>query len=1037
MARPPPHHPVAPSITSPAHVPETGPPIEPRRITRILRRVLAACLLGAALPHAQALDPSLRLAQYHHTSWTAKDGAPRGIRRMAQTTDGWLWLGASTGLYRFDGVRFERFVSSDDPEFATRRISTLIAAPDGSLWVGTLSGGLGRIDAAGRLVQYPLPPGLPPGSISTIEAAPDGVAWAAIANTVLRFDGQRWQAIDASWNLAIGEFGGMFLDLQGTLWVSDGRRLHYLAPGARRFVATDIDAGDARSLRTIGAESWMLTETSARRLPEVAAGAQSAPLFVKGSSSFFVDRDRNLWSVFCPAGLCRRHLPAQMADGATLPPVDDRFTNADGLSGDIGMTVLEDREGALWVATQTGLDRFRDPTLVRAMLPRTATNFLLGEAAGHVLIAAVEAQKANLWRYDGAARAIELPPGVRVQAIAADTSADGAPGAWIGTRAGVWRLRGERLERSTPSGVPGPSDARFVLADGARTWALFRSEGLREWRSGGWAPVQGGSLPAESPTGGALDAARTLWLGYRTNRVVAIDAQGVQKTFGPGEGVDVGNVAYVHAERLVLIAGEGGVQLLEHGRFRTLRVDDAERLRGVTGIVETRSGDLWLNGALGAVRIDRAELARAFDEPLRPIPTILLDTLDGYPGSATPVPLQSTALQTSDGRLWFAGIDGIVWFDPARRVRARGAAPVQVREIVANGRTLHAFDAPAVLPPGTTSVELRYTALSLSMPERVRFSVRLEGLDEEWRDAGSRREASFSNLSPGRYRFWVRSTGDDGLEGAVPASVAFTIQPFFTQTLWFKLICGAVALALLWAAYTMRMRRAERLADEKLRERIAERERIARELHDTLLQGVHGLTLRFQKVANRMPADDPARTMMEAELERADRLIVEGRDRVFQLRSGDPARRDLGGALMRFGDELAQDRDVQFVVHAGGESRRLDPQIADEVYCIAAEAVLNAFRHAGARSIRVELRCSWWGLRVAVRDDGVGIDPDIAKAGRPGHWGLIGMRERARRIGARLTMGPLQPHGTEVVLRLGPLAVRRHLRRDDPGSGHD
>jgi signal transduction histidine kinase len=309
--------------------------------------------------------------------------------------------------------------------------------------------------------------------------------------------------------------------------------------------------------------------------------------------------------------------------------------------------------------------------------------------------------------------------------------------------------------------------------------------------------------------------------------------------------------------------------------------------------------------------------------------------------------------------------------------------------------------------------------LSFSVPERVRFRYRLDGVDGDWQDAGTRRQAIYTNLGPGDYRFRVIAANEDGVWNEAGAALDFKIAPAYYQTWWFRALYVILAAGVIWLLFYLRALRMLSRMRERLEERHNERARIARELHDTLLQSIHGLMLRFQTVADEMPTGSATRTAMERALDRADEVLDEGRDRVSDLRSSIDCGEDLALAFTNIGEQMAAEHDVEFRVLVEGEEQRLDADVSDEIFRICREALINAFQHAQATSIEIEIAFETDAMRVRVRDDGVGIGADILEAGsRPDHWGLPGMRERALRIGARLDLWGSAGSGTEVELRV-------------------
>ncbi len=379
----------------------------------------------------------------------------------------------------------------------------------------------------------------------------------------------------------------------------------------------------------------------------------------------------------------------------------------------------------------------------------------------------------------------------------------------------------------------------------------------------------------------------------------------------------------------------------------------------------------------------------------------------------------STAVEATDGRLWFATDNGLARIDPARIPKNPVPPPVSIRSITADSRTYEPAG-PLELPQGIASLRIDYTALSLSIPERVRFRYRLEGLDEQWRDAGTRRVAFYTNPGPGRYRFRVVASNDDGVWNETGAAVAFSIAPAFYQTIWFVLFCFAAAGCIAWAGYQRHVRQVTARLDMQFQERLSERTRIARELHDTLLQSLQGLMLHFQRARNLLPSSpDESIRSLDLALDRADRALIEGRDAIQEIRAPSAELADLPEVIRALGNELVNangaETQATFDVVVEGTPKRLRPGPRDEIYGIAREALRNAFRHARASRIEAEITYGDRLLRMRIRDNGQGIDSTVlAQGGLAGHWGLVGMRERAKRIGVRLEIWSREGAGTEV-----------------------
>ena len=390
-----------------------------------------------------------------------------------------------------------------------------------------------------------------------------------------------------------------------------------------------------------------------------------------------------------------------------------------------------------------------------------------------------------------------------------------------------------------------------------------------------------------------------------------------------------------------------------------------------------------------------------------------------------PYPLREQDVAGDDGRLWFATSNGVVWIDPERIARNPLPPPVSILSVKADGRRYEPV-LDVTLPLHPANLEIDYTALSLTIPERMRFRYRLEGVDEHWQDVGTRRTAYYGNLAPGRYRFQVIASNNDGVWNERGASLELVVPPAVHQTWWFRTLCVMAGLLLLWLLYLLRLRQLTAKRRGRLEERHAERERIARELHDTLLQSVQGLVLRFQAVAEQLPEHELARQAMEKALDRADQVLAEGRDRVMELRSPVHEGRDLSDALVQVREELAEDIPMSFRLVLEGVPRELDADVHCEIFLIYREALLNAFQHAGGTAVEAELRYGSDALHLRIRDDGAGVGPEILETGgRPGHWGLAGMHERAARIGATLKVWSRTEVGTEVELKVPAAIVYR------------
>jgi signal transduction histidine kinase/ligand-binding sensor domain-containing protein len=992
---------------------------------RGLRSIALALCAVAAAPPGHALDRALALAQLHHTAWSTRDGAPAQVESLAQTSDGMLWLGTATGLFRFDGIAFEHFEPPPGQGGPTGSVSTLLAVEGRGLWIGYRFGGIGWWHD-GRLEHFGRDDGVPPGTVTAFAQDSEGRLWAGTTTGIVRFDGARWRRPPEVAGYPAGPTYAMHCDRAGTLWAVAEDGTWRLPRGA---------AGFARSSRSVSF-AWLAERADGRvwesngtqglwPLPD-ADGPPRLHAAVPGPGKVgpvLFDRDGVLW-VGTQGGISRLVDPDQLppfAPGGD-PRADDaqRFGREQGLSGDQVLAILEDREGSIWLSTSGGLDRFRANKLTRAALPADLLWPSLAPAVGGgVWVGSTEVAAARL-----GADERRLPEvGPRITSVLRDSQ--GA--VWMGGARGLWRITGAAARRvEVPAPIAGtPIQAMVDAGDGRLRMAVMR-EG--QWEqdaaaAGGWRHVAeppGG--PDANPLAMVRDARGRLWLGYAFDRLVRLGdaaADGAGRSWGAAEGLQVGSILSLVAQGTRLwVGGEMGVAVVVGDEVHAIRLEGGEPLAGVSGIVADAQGDVWLNTALGIVRLPAGEIAAAVADPARRVASERMDYrdgLDGAPAQLRPVP---TAVASDDGRLWFATNNSVVWIDP-RHIRRNGVPPpVQILSLEAAGRRWPVSTAQT-LPVGTRAVDLRFAAGSLAQPERVRFRIRLQGVDRDWQAPGPQRSAHYANLAPGRYRFDVVAANEDGVWSTQPATLEFLVPPAFHQTWWFRMLWIPLALALAWGLMHWRMKRhAERMADRH-EAMLIERERIARELHDTLLQSVQGLILRFQSGVDRMAAEDPVRAALEHSLDRADQVLAEGRDRVSELRAPVRGRQTLGEGLKRCGEELAEEHGLPFAATLRGEDMPLPDRVQDEAAHIGREALLNAFRHAGAREVRLAVLQTPGWLVLEVADDGQGMLPTQEHAaGLAGHWGLAGMRERARAIGARFILETAPGEGTRVCLRV-------------------
>lgn len=977
-----------------------------------LSRLLAAILLACCLP-AAALNPQLTLDDFHHAMWTAKDGAPADIDCMAQTPDGWLWLGTSTGLYRFDGVQFERYALDRNGVKLRSRISELVARPNGDLWIGDAVGGLAVRHKDGTLVQFMQPENLKPGAVRNLAFDRDGSMWVIAVGGLFRHDGRQWQqqGPQQGWTEAMG--GSLLLDRQQRLWAGNEYGLSLYNRATKRFEPTGLPYLGSTLVQSPDGRVWIVDKDKVQLVPSsVGSQPRAADFNSSESRRAQFDRDGNLWALNCPKGVCL--LPRAGEAGAPLLPARDardRYDQRWQLSSLSANVVLEDREGNVWIATNTGLDRFRENKLVPAHLPEQHGYFsMASDTEGGVWVS--DAPSARTWQLVPGQPPKEYS-GKPVMLVANDR--DGAL-LLAGSREIERRYKGKSETFALPPGRDGkPADLYVsgLLDDGKVLWMATPQTGLVGRVNGQWLPRQHFQLPPRIFLA-AVAGPGQLWMSIAGGTMVLYD-NGKQTSYPDG---GIGLASMIHVGPEVLVSGEKGLVVFQGGAFRPVPATDPEALTNISGMAVTADGDRWLNGSKGVLHVRKDDWLRAMRQPGTPLQFDLIGVLEGYQGQAMLINRLPSVFTAPDGQLWFMTIGDVLRLDPSRRSENPVPPGVDILRVNA-GDASYAAGAAVRLPPATSGFSIQFTAPSLRKPEAVRFAYQLEGEDSGWQDAGTRRTAFYTNVGPGSYRFRVKAMNDGGVGSVGEATMAVTIAPTFSQTWWFKGLCALAALGALTLLYRYRLHVATARLGERMQVRMDERERIARTLHDSFLQSVHAIILRLDTVTRNLPHDSPARLQLESVLDNANDAVTEGRDRVYELRSGPVD--DLAASVRAAGQSLADTYPgIAFAMAVGGASQPVECMVAEEMVEIAREALRNAFRHARAGKVEVRLGFGTDVLSLHIIDDGQGMTVSLpGEDGKPGrHWGLTGMRERAARIGARLDIDSKEGIGTSVALTL-------------------
>jgi signal transduction histidine kinase/ligand-binding sensor domain-containing protein len=966
----------------------------------------AGLVIALVCNHASALNPSIRLEDLNHTSWSEKDGVPADINGMAQTRDGWLWLATTDGLYRFDGVRFERVALPHS------RVYNLHALSNGDLLISYRLGGMSSLHPDGTVTELLAPDEHNIEYVASMGMDHEGAIWAAGGTGLYRCLNGKWQAMSegAEWN---GRTFSVLVDQYGRVWASNDHALYLYDRSVGKLLPIPGKDLHGSLIQSPDGRVWVGGLDSVRPVPAPPMSQQlpRAPDANQAESRWGgqFDRDGNLWALKCPYGICRVTGAGNLPSAAIVPSLQareklDQHWQLSALSTNVA---LEDREGNIWVSTQSGLDRFRENKLIPARIPGPNGIYsVASDAEGTMWV--VETTNGAIWRIG--ADGLPVPVPHRTASVVTNDR-DGAI-----LLAGKREI--ERIYRGHVSKIalPAPAgqkmtdlDVLGLLDDGKVLWMFAVKTGLMGLLDGRWVPYTQFNLPKRIFMMAPGDRGQ-MWLSHNDGKLSFYDNDKLTDYDIRMNGVESG----IFPGPQLIIAGERGLAVLKGQNFVAIEPRNSDALRNVTGMATTPDGDRWLNGSKGVVHIRRDDWEASIRQPGTPLVYEVINVLEGYPGRAAIDNKRQTVHDLGNGLLWFRATGGLVRLDTTT-LRPNTVKPAIQLLTVNVGSDSYRARRLLTLAPDSRNFNIQYTAPGLRKPEGMRFQYRLDGVDSSWQDAGTRRSAYYTNVGPGLYTFNVRAVNEDGMASDAIASMQIEVAPTVIQTWWFRVLCVLAALLALYGLYQLRLRAATRKIAHQLQVRTEERERIARTLHDTFLQGVQALTLRVFSVLTKMPEGSEQRVKLEAILDDADRTLVEGRDQVHQLRTGNDVEESLSG----MGESLAlMHPGVSFAIHVEGMRRPLAPLVQEELTQIGQEALRNAFQHAQASEIKLDIEYDADHYVVRVSDNGRGLDPaEVQSRAKEKHWGMAGMRERAQRVGAAFAIHSSDNKGTTVEVR--------------------
>jgi signal transduction histidine kinase/ligand-binding sensor domain-containing protein len=944
-----------------------------------------------------ALDPGLRVSQYQKQFWGVEQGLPHNyVTSLAQSRDGFLWIGTDEGLVRFDGWKFRTPAAPASLRLDQRWVSALLPARDGALWTGTFDGQLAAL--GGTRAGKPLAAG---GSIFALQEDREGVIRVSSRRGVFRVAAGELERekgvgapLETSWNV-------FATDAQGGSWVVDARGLNRLGSGSAVLaLANGARHGQILTVAARGEGGLWLGTSKGVFLLERAA-RECVPLgTVPGLVvSLLEDRDGSLWVGTWGQGLYR------LARGKV-----EGWTAKDGLPDDFIRTLAEDSEGNLWIGMRSGgLGRWKDPRIV----PVGTAEGLAGNFASTVTADRQGALWLGTWRgglyrlREGRLEPQPTPLPVLLSTIRTMAfDLEGHP--WIGNWEGLFEFDGVRYrhyaeDAETPFRRVSVLlfDRRGALWVGTADQGLFR---FREGRPGKEAPE---TLLAGQQIFSLLeDAQGRVWAGA-AGGLGYFEAGGYRRVSEAGaEPVESltedsrGRVWATTAGGSVVVVSQAGVAVL--GRALGLPAHALYR------VLEDDAGSFWISSPRGLLELQGASLEEVLSGKRAQLEIVRYGTEDGMRTIECHGLSQPAGGRSRDGSLWFPTARGFVRVRPER---PRPVPPLVARiEEIASDAGTTAPGGPLSFRPGTRNVEIRFTAVRLGDPGKVQFRFRMGGFDPEWVEAGAERSARYNQLPPGEHLFEVQAREAAGEWGGT-AAIRIDQQPRFHETWWFVVLAGGATAGLIYALYRWRLFAVQ----SRYAAVLEERNRIGREWHDTLVAGFSAISLQLEAAMGRL-REQPERAsdILEVTRKMVHHYRAEARRVIWDLRDNRPAEETLPVAIENALRRVTDPRGIQGAVDVDGEAAEMPIETQHNVLRICQEAMSNAARHGAPSRIDVKLEYGRDRLRVRIHDDGRGFDARLTNSEANGHFGLTVMEERARRLGGRLTVESAPEQGTTV-----------------------
>ena len=962
---------------------------------------ISLLLLSFAVSSTVAEPQGAGFPGYTKRSWDARDGLPEQTAlAFAQTKDGSLWIGSTGGLLRFDGARFTAYNRQNAPLLLERTVSCLLASRDGSLWIGTAGGGLVRY-REGAFQTYPASDGLTNSFIRAIYEDRRGTIWVGADQGLFKVYGPSMIRVDGSNGIPSIFVRAIAEDQHGHIWVGGTTLLEFDgASFAQEHTPNSELTGDLITSMLIARDGTFWVGTLTGLFNVTSSGVWSRTPGVSAQVSVIQEGTNGLlWVGTIGQGLYlyrQRHL---VHVSSTVLP--SRTVQA----------ILEDREKNIWLGTRTGILSLSRTPVDIVSLPGGADfeyETIYRDSDGSILVAT----STQLFRIrDGIAKPFRFAgmPNLRVRTLLRDRQGN----LWIGTDgSGLLRVAGHQIQRFTYK--------NGLINDFVRAILQSRDGSIWVGTDGGITHIGPGTRQSFGvPEGLAYfsitalfeDRDGDLWVGtsrglsHISNERIVHDAatQSMQNEQlwsidqDPSGGIWFG--------------ASSGLYGYKAGKVIHLTTSDGLANNWIDQILQDSRGNIWLSGPNSVSRLTVTELeAFAKGEKSRMHLNLYLNPYD-MESAALYSGMQPGGLVTPSGDVWFPSNKGAVHI-AIDQIIPRSSSPVVIDQLVADGQQIP-LGQTVVLRPGNGRLEVSFVAIHLRSQEGLRYRYRMEGL-ESWSEASARRTADYTHLPPGKYRFRVQSFEVDNPDAVSEASILIVQEPHFYTTLWFVGCCAIALLGLVFLIYTLRLRQM-RMRFHAVSE---ERARLAREMHDTVIQGCVGVSSLLEAALGVETSEEPLRQQLLSYATEQVRATIEtAREAVWALRHGPTLATDAGGLCKDLSQQFQSDSGIPVACSVAGNAFKLGESATYELMMTVKEALTNSIAHGNPKKINIDVRFTQQFLKVDVQDDGSGFDTNVVLS-QNGHYGILGMQERILLIGGSLSIESDPTKGTVVHITL-------------------